>query len=176
MLFFSLQPNRFIPRFFIFCMLLFMITACVVGKTDIYRGYELSGSLSKYEQAEIIQRHLDMVNALRNEQGLSNLSVSKKLSAAAATHAIDISMQRRAWNFGSDYSSPQERAMLTGYNGKIRGENVSETFKGEFDVLQIWLKQPLARSVIFDQKAQTLGFGWYQEDNGRTWWVQLIGS
>ena len=59
-------------------MLLFMITACVVGKTDIYRGYELSGSLSKYEQAEIIQRHLDMVNALRNERGLSNLRVSKK--------------------------------------------------------------------------------------------------
>ena len=46
----------------------------------------------------------------------------------------------KAGNFGSDYSSPQERAMLTGYDGKIRGENVSETFKGEFDVLQIWLK------------------------------------
>ena len=105
-----------------------------------------------------------------------NLKLSKNLSAAAITHARDISLQKRAWNFGSDYSSPQERAIIAGYLGKVRGENVSETFKGEFDVLQIWLNQPLARSVILDQKALYLGFGWYQEENGRTWWVQIIGG
>ena len=152
------------------------LSACVVGKTDIYKGFELSGSLSNYEQSEIVQRHLDMVNALRIERNLSTLKLSKSLSAAALTHARDISFQKRAWNFGSDYSSPQERAMVAGYVGKVRGENVSETFKGEFDILQIWLKQTLAKQVILDDKAVYLGFGWYQEENGRTWWVQVIGG
>ena len=27
-----------------------------------------------------------------------------------------------------------------------------------------------------DDKALFLGFGWYQEENGRTWWVQVIGG
>ncbi len=157
-------------------ILVALLSACVVGKTDIYGGYKLSGSLSNYDQSEIIQRHLDMVNALRIEKSLSALKLSKSLSASALTHARDISFQKRAWNFGSDYSSPQERASIAGYLGKVRGENVSETFKGEFDVLQVWLNQPLAKQVILDEKAAYLGFGWYQEENGRTWWVQVIGG
>ena len=157
-------------------LLAFLVSACVLGKTDIYEGYNLSGSLKNYDTAELIQRHLDMINALRIERGLSGLRLSRNLSAAALTHARDISFQKRAWNFGSDYSSPQERALIAGYTGRVRGENVSETFKGEFDIINIWLKQPLAKSVIFDPIAKTLGFGWFQEENGRTWWVQLIGD
>ena len=153
-----------------------LISACVVGKTDIYEGYGLSGALKNYDTAELIQRHLDMINALRIERGLSALRLSKSLSAAALTHARDISFQKRAWNFGSDYSSPQQRALIAGFRGRVRGENVSETFKGEFDIINIWVKQPLAKGVIFDPIAKTLGFGWFQEENGRTWWVQLIGD
>ncbi len=157
-------------------VLTMLISACVVGKTDIYEGFNISGSLKNYDTSELIQRHIDMINALRIERGLSALRLSKSLSAAALTHARDISFQKRAWNFGSDYSSPQQRAFLAGYSGRVRGENVSETFKGEFDIINIWVNQPLAKAVIFDPIAKTLGFGWFQEENGRTWWVQLIGD
>ena len=59
---------------------------------------------------------------------------------------------------------------------QINNKRKAETFKGEFDILQIWLKQTLAKQVILDDKALYLGFGWYQEENGRTWWVQVIGG
>ncbi len=167
---------RFLFRKYVLLLFVSLCSACVVGKTDIYEGYNSSGVLKNYDTAELIQRHLDMINALRIEKGFSGLRLSKSLSAAALTHARDISLQKRAWNFGSDYSSPQQRALIAGFKGRVRGENVSETFRGEFDIINIWVNHPLSKSVIFDPIAKTLGFGWFQEENGRTWWVQLIGD
>ena len=60
--------------------------------------------------------------------------------------------------------------------GIVIGENVSETFEGEFLVLQVWLENALPRSVLFDVDATHLGFGWFQEENGKIWWVQVLGQ
>ena len=55
------------------------------------------------------------------------------------------------------------------------GENVSETFEGEFEVLQVWLKNSLSSQVILDPEATHIGLGWFQEQDGTIWWVQDIG-
>ncbi len=148
----------------------------MVQKTDVYLGFSSSGTLSSYNSNQLRLRHLDIVNALREEKGLSVLKMSTQLNASSTTHARDIFSQKRAWNFGSDNSSPQARAKVSGFNGVIVGENVSETFEGEFDVLQVWLDYPMALAVILSPAATHLGLGWYQEENGKTWWVQDIGK
>jgi uncharacterized protein YkwD len=132
--------------------------------------------IKSYNSAKVRLRHLDAVNALRYERSLESLSFSKELNASASTHAIDISNQKRAWNFGSDHSSPQERAELSGFKGIVRGENISETFEGEFEVLQVWLKNNLSSQIILDPEATHIGLGWFQEENGTIWWVQDIGQ
>ena len=116
------------------------------------------------------------MNALRIENGLNILVYSTELNASAKTHARDIAHQKRAWNFGSDYSSPVIRASRAGFKGVVLGENVSETFEGEFEVLQVWINNPISRSIIFDPKATHIGFGWYQEVDGTIWWVQNIAE
>ena len=55
------------------------------------------------------------------------------------------------------------------------GENISETFEGEFSVLQVWLKNSLSSKIILDPRATHIGLGWFQEENGTLWWVQDIG-
>ena len=75
----------------------------------------------------------------------------------------------------SDGSSPQKRAEVSGFNGVITGENVSETYEGEFLVLQVWLKNSLSRSVLLNKEATHLGLGWFQQENGKIWWVQVLG-
>ena len=153
-----------------------ILTSCVGSNSNIYLGYSKSGTIESYNSTKLRLRHLDAVNALRHEHALGALAFSKELNASSRTHAIDISNQKRAWNFGSDYSSPQERAELSGFNGVVRGENVSETFEGEFEVLRVWLKNDLPSKIILDPKATHIGFGWFQEDNGTIWWVQQIGQ
>ena len=112
---------------------------------------------------------------LRVENGLKTLKLSNKLSSAAKTHALDIARQQRAWNYGSDASSPQDRAGVSGFSGLILGENVSETYEGEYDVLDVWYKHTISRAIMLNPKATHLGLSWYQDNKGKVWWVQEIG-
>ena len=91
------------------------------------------------------------------------VQLSAELNAAADTHARDMSVQKRAWHFGSDLTSPRERAFRAGYRGEIVGENLSEGSDSDLTVLASWLDFKDTRGVILDPKARGLGIGWYQE-------------
>ena len=157
-------------------LLLLILLGCVGTNTDVYYGYSKSGAISSFEASALKSRHLDMVNALRLENGIPPLEYSNSLSAASKTHAFDIARQQRAWNYGSDASSPIERAKISGFKGLVFGENVSETYEGEYDVLNVWFKSKIGRGIILNPKATHLGLSWYQDSTGKVWWVQMIGS
>ena len=159
----------FVTSFILLCI------GCVSNNKEIYIGNKDSGRIENFDSLEIRKRHLDYLNALRQERGLTNLQISNSLNSSAATHARDIFKQQRAWNFGSDGSSPQKRAEISGFKGVVTGENVSETYEGEFLVLQVWVKNSFSRSVLLNKEATHLGLGWYQQDNGKIWWVQVLG-
>ena len=159
----------FVTSFILLCI------GCVSNNKEIYIGNKDSGRIENFDSEEIRKRHLDYLNALRQERGLTNLQISNSLNSSAATHARDIFKQQRAWNFGSDGSSPQKRAEISGFKGVVTGENVSETYEGEFLVLQVWVKNSFSRSVLLNKEATHLGLGWYQQDDGKIWWVQVLG-
>ena len=159
----------FVTSFILLCI------GCVSNNQEIYIGNKDSGRIENFDSEEIRKRHLDYLNAIRQERGLTNLQISNSLNSSAATHARDIFKQQRAWNFGSDGSSPQKRAEISGFKGVVTGENVSETYEGEFLVLQVWVKNSFSRSVLLNKEATHLGLGWYQQDNGKIWWVQVLG-
>jgi uncharacterized protein YkwD len=121
-------------------------------------------------------RHLDAVNAVRAQEGLAPVQLSAELNAAAETHARDMAQQQRAWHFGSDLTSPRERAFRAGYRGEVAGENLSEGSDSDLTVLATWLDFPDTRAVIMDPAARGLGIGWYQEPTGKIWWVELLGQ
>ncbi|MAP00704.1 MAG: hypothetical protein CML35_02880 [Rhodobacteraceae bacterium] len=162
---------------FIFKILLLIILASCVGtNTDVYHGYSKSGVISSFEVAALKSRHLEMVNALRLENGRSPLKHSISLSAASKTHAFDIARQQRAWNYGSDASSAIDRAKIAGFKGLVLGENVSETYEGEYEVLEVWFQSKIGKEIILDSNATHLGLSWYQDSTGKVWWVQMIGQ
>jgi uncharacterized protein YkwD len=132
--------------------------------------------LTAADRDDIELRHLDAVNAVRADHGLTPVLLSAELNAAAETHARDISVQQRAWHFGSDLTSPRERAARAGYRGELVGENLSEGSDSDMTVLQSWLNFEDTRAVILDPSARGLGIGWYQEPNGKIWWVQMLGQ
>jgi uncharacterized protein YkwD len=118
---------------------------------------------------------LDGVNSLRSAGGLRPLSFDAALNAAAATHSRDMHVQNRPWHFGSDGSSPLERARRVGYTGQLMGENISETYETELETLAAWMAQEDTRAVIMDPNATALGFSWYQEQAGKLWWTMVTG-
>ncbi|WP_417718687.1 CAP domain-containing protein [Salipiger sp.] len=126
--------------------------------------------------ARIEYRVLDSVNALRQAKGAPSVALNAKLNAAAATHSRDMSVQNRPWHFGSDGSSPIDRARRVGYAGRIVGENISETYETEIETLGAWMEEAPTRNVILDPEARELGIAWFQEANGKIWWTLVMGS
>ena len=151
----------------------FVIAGCTPTPTTGVGGVKI---ISRGETDALIARHVDTVNAFRAERGLRPVQVSAQLIAAARTQARDMSVQKRAWHFGSDGSSPKDRAERAGYNGFILGENISESYDDEFQLVQSWLGDPITSRVMSNPRATEIGLGWYQEPNGKLWWVQVIGQ
>jgi uncharacterized protein YkwD len=132
--------------------------------------------LTPADAGPIRLRHPDAVNAARALEGLAPLQLSAELNAAADTHARDMSVQKRAWHFGSDLTSWRERAFRAGYRGEVVGENIFEGADSDLTVLKYWLEVPDTRRVIMAPEGRGLGLGWHQDPGGKLWWVQLVGT
>ncbi len=128
------------------------------------------------EEAAIQFRMLDSVNALRQTAGVPPVELDARLNAAAATHSRDMAVQNRPWLFGSDGSSPLERARRVGFPGRLLGENISESFESEIQTLAAWMAEDSTRAVILDPDARFMGFSWYQEESAKLWWTLNMGS
>ena len=113
---------------------------------------------------------------LRQARGVTPLQLNAELNAAAATHSRDMSVQNRPWHFGSDGSSPLDRARRVGYQGTLLGENISETYESELETLAAWMEEKGTRDVVLDPAARDLGFAFFQEPNGKIWWTLILGT
>ena len=128
------------------------------------------------DESKIQFRMLDSINSLRAAAGARPVQMNAQLTAAAATHSRDMSVQNRPWHFGSDGSSPIDRVRRVGYTGTMLGENISVTYETELETLGAWMEEEDTRNVILDPRATNLGFAWFQEDNGKLWWTLVTGD
>jgi len=132
--------------------------------------------ISDADTGDIQFRMLDSVNTLRAAANAAPVQLDPQLNAAAATHARDMAAQNRPWLFGSDGSSPLDRARRAGFRGRILGENISESYETELETLAAWMRVPETRTVVLDREAQRMGFAWFQEPAGKLWWTMTMGS
>lgn len=132
--------------------------------------------ISSSDARRIPFRALDAVNALRQGAGVTPLELDARLSAAAETHSRDMSLQNRPWHFGSDGSSPIDRARSVGFDGQLLGETLSETFETELETIAAWLQEPGPREVLLDPEGRRMGFAFFQEENGKIWYTLNVGT
>jgi uncharacterized protein YkwD len=153
------------------CALLVLSACAGTGLSTGGGGAKMAG-----DTGEIQFRALDSVNVLRGAKNLQPLGLNAELNAAAATHARDMAVQNRPWHFGSDGSSPIDRARRVGYTGKLLGELISETYQSELETLSDWMENPETRRVIMDPVATEMGFAFFQEPSGKIWWTMVTGT
>lgn len=133
-------------------------------------------SITARDAQKIPQRVLESVNSLRSARGAAPMVLNDALTTAALAHSKDMAVQNRPWHWGSDGSSPLDRARRAGYPGHVLGENISETYETEMETLSAWMKLPDTRDVILDPAATQMGFSWYQEPSGKIWWTMVTGN
>lgn len=166
-------------RFVVAGLLLSTVTACsgtVRGSSSGGTGARTAYKITDANADGILFRTLDGVNALRSSAGLAPVALDAKLNASAATHSRDMALQNRPWHFGSDGSSPVDRARRVGFNGRILGETISESYETETETLSAWMRKSDTRAVIMDPNARLMGISWYQEPTGKIWWTMIMGA
>ena len=173
-----------VPRILFFLFLVSGVAACTAppsvrtGPADI--GEVQAGPtlyiIHESMNGRIQHRVVDAVNGVRQTNGLPEVALSPTLNAAAQTHARDMFVQNRPWHFGSDGSSPLDRTGRVQYEGRLIGENIAETYESELLVLGAWLERRDTRETILDASAAKIGIGWHQQENGKIWWVLLVGT
>lgn len=121
-------------------------------------------------------RALETLNNSRMSAGVAPVSLDPALSAASDGHSQDMASQRRPWLFGTDGSSPVQRAERAGYSGNVIGEVVSETYETEVQAVATWMGQPAQRAILLDPAAARIGFGVYQEPSMKFWWTLTVAK
>lgn len=157
------------------------VAACTTAGTPMHLGPDgrpvpVIYRIGESDVPQIQARMRDAINTVRAQSGLAPLALSVPLTSAAATHARDMSIQGRPWHFGSDGSSPIDRVNRVGYTGHFLGETLSETYETEVQTLTAWLGRADTRAILLDPRAREFGFAWYQEPNGKLWWVLTTGA
>ncbi len=145
------------------------------GGTDAAARVPAIYWIDEKESQRIGARVLDMVNAVRRVSDKVPLAYVPQLNAAAFAHASDLNSQQKTWNFSAAGTSPVVRAARAGYRGTVLAENVVQAFDPPLVVIHGMLLDNRARDNLLHTVARDLGLGWYQNEEGRVWWVLITG-
>lgn len=121
-------------------------------------------------------RAVETLNSRRADAGLAPVMLDPSLVRAADRSSASMSAQNRAWLFGDDGSTPEDRARQAGFSGQLIGEVVSETWESETLAISEWMKHPQQRAILMDPAARHIGVGVLQEESMKLWWTVNVAN
>ena len=147
-------------------------TATVTVKT--YNGKTASCTVTVKaadDTAAITNEVVRLVNAERKKKGLSALTTTTKLTAAAQKRAVEISQS-------FSHTRPNGTSCFTifseyGISNSGGGENVACGYSSPQSVMDGWMESSGHKANILNSNFKSIGVGYYVKD-GSKYWVQLF--
>lgn len=122
-------------------------------------------------QAEEVLR---LVNAERQKQGISALTLDANLTSIANTKAADMRDNNYFSHTSPTYGSPFEMLQRFGVNYSAAGENIAAGQKTAQAVMTDWMNSSGHRANILNKEYTKLGVGYQSGGSYGTYWVQLF--
>lgn len=119
-----------------------------------------------------VTRILELVNEERAKAGLTALELDTDITAAANVRAVEIkqSFSHTRPN-GTSFSTALKEQGVS-YRGS--GENIAWGQKSPEQVMDGWMNSEGHRANILNANFKNIGIGYYQDQNGVNYWVQLF--
>lgn len=117
---------------------------------------------------------LSLVNAEREKQGLSSLTLSSKLTAVANEKARDMAENNYFSHTSPTYGSPFQMLQQYGIRYRTAGENIAAGQRTPEEVMQSWMNSSGHRANILNSAYTEIGIGYYAGGSYGTEWVQLF--
>ena len=137
----------------------------------IYPGQVLNipsvnSGAQKYEN-EVIR----LVNEIRRENGLSELSANWELSRVARYKSQDMKDNNYFSHTSPTYGSPFKMIKDFGISYKSAGENIAKGYKTPQAVVNSWMNSSGHRANILNSSYDTIGVGYVASGN---YWTQMF--
>ena len=132
----------------------------------------INNNLNNSFQIEVVR----LVNIERRKRGLAPLSISNRLSEAAAIRANEI--VQKFSHTRPDGSSYHTVIKNVGYMHPYVGENIAAGRKSPEEVMNAWMNSNGHRASILNPNYTEMGVGFTYVTNSMygTYWVQIFGS
>ncbi|MEV4709144.1 CAP domain-containing protein [Actinoplanes sp. NPDC049316] len=139
---------------------------------DAHRDVTASQALSSDPRGDVQQQARDLVNRERRRAGCDDVTVDRRLIAAANRHAAD--MARRGYFAHEDPNGDRagERVADAGYQWSRFGENIARGQDSVYEVVDGWMNSPEHRENILDCRLHQVGVGLAFSADRTPYWVQ----
>jgi uncharacterized protein YkwD len=128
----------------------------------------------------ILQRLVDLTNAVRRDHGLAQLAVSPALSQVAAEYSQVQAAQGRLSHTGPDGSRAGDRVSRGGYRWSFVAENLAAGQADADAVFASWMNSDGHRANMLNANAREIGIGrtFVAQDPARfaNYWVMLLAA
>ena len=120
------------------------------------------------------QRVVELVNQIRGQYGLAQLSYDERLDRGAEAHTMHQAAVGQMAHEGIGDGTPQDRMFAAGWN-LAWGENVGVGQLTPEQVVQEWMASPGHRANILNGDFRFLSVGYDVAADGRPYWTQSFG-
>lgn len=132
-----------------------------------------SNADTEYEIADYEAEVVRLVNEIRTDYGLSELTINKELSAVARLKSEDMRDLHYFSHNSPTYGSPFEMMHHFGINYKTAGENIAMGQRTPQEVVNGWMNSEGHRANILNASFKEIGVGY--AENGHYWTQMFIG-
>lgn len=124
------------------------------------------------------QKVLDLTNAYRQKNGLPELRIDEKLSAAAEAHAQDMAENNFFGHISSNGDRVGTRVAEADYDADRVGENIAAGYDTPEEAVEAWIKSPGHRANLLYSKFDEIGVAFVDDNDSRygEYWVQVFAD
>lgn len=125
-----------------------------------------NADVSDYEK-EVV----DLVNEIRKEYGLSELTLNTELSAVARAKSQDMKDKQYFSHTSPTYGSPFDMMKTFGISYRTAGENIAMGYRTPEAVVDGWMNSEGHRANILNSSYKEIGVGYVSSGN---YWTQMF--
>ena len=114
-----------------------------------------------------------MINEIRAQNGLGQLSVNTELSRVARIKSQDMHDKGYFTHTSPTYGSPFDMMTKFGIRYRTAGENIAMGYRTPQSVVEGWMNSPGHRANILNAGFTQIGMGYVESGN---YWTQMFIS
>ena len=124
-----------------------------------------SGSITQIER-----QAMELVNRIREQNGLKPLTISEDLSVKARVKAQDMKKQGYFSHNSPTYGTPFQMMKRLGITYRSAAENIAMGYRSAEAVVNAWMNSPSHRAAILSSRYTTMGIG-YADGYWTQWFI-----